>query len=78
MNLNQLKLGETVRIIAFQKGSDKKYRQSLLAMGLTPGISFQLTRIAPFGDPVEITLRGYALSLRKQEAEILEIERVEP
>ncbi|KAF0138245.1 MAG: ferrous iron transport protein A [Rhodospirillaceae bacterium] len=45
-------------------------------MGLTPGTEFELTRVAPLGDPVEIRVRGMGLSLRKVEADMLMIERV--
>lgn len=49
-------------------------RQRLLEMGLTPGAEFTLVRFAPLGDPLEIRLRGYHLSLRRQEAELIEVE----
>jgi ferrous iron transport protein A len=45
-------------------------------MGLTPGTEFSITRFAPMGDPVEIKLRGFALTLRKDEAAILQIEKL--
>ncbi|NOS73271.1 MAG: ferrous iron transport protein A, partial [Methyloglobulus sp.] len=48
----------------------------LLAMGLTPGTEFSITRFAPMGDPVEIKLRGFALTLRKDEASVLQIEKL--
>lgn len=47
---------------------DSGVRQKLLAMGLTRGIAFEVRRIAPMGDPVEIVVRGYSLALRKDEA----------
>lgn len=75
MQLNQLKIGHKGRIVRIQSG-DSLYRQRLISMGLLPGTEFIVTRIAPLGDPVEITVRGFALSLRKQEAKILQIEQV--
>ena len=45
-------------------------------MGLTPGTEFSVTRLAPLGDPVEINVRGYAVSLRKDEAQLLRVERL--
>jgi ferrous iron transport protein A len=45
-------------------------------MGLTPGTEFSIVRFAPLGDPVEIALRGFSLTLRKNEADILSIEKV--
>jgi ferrous iron transport protein A len=70
-----MKIGFKGRILAINAG-EKIYRQRLIAMGLVPGTEFLVSRIAPLGDPVEITVRGYALSLRKHEAGILVIERV--
>ena len=71
----QLKVGENAKVKTLAK-TNKAYRQKLLAMGLLPGTEFTVLRIAPLGDPVEIEVRGYDLSLRKGEAELLEIERV--
>lgn len=68
-----LKVGNKAKIVSFAKGN-KVYRQKLLTMGLTPGTEFTLTRLAPMGDPVEINVRGFALSLRKDEAAMLIIE----
>jgi len=69
-------VGETGKVIGFQKGH-KGYRQKLLAMGLTPGTAFSITRYAPMGDPVEIHVRGFSLSLRQDEAAALLVERLE-
>lgn len=70
-----LTAGETGRIVGFDQAGSA-YRKKLLAMGLTPGTEFTITRFAPMGDPVEIKLRGFALSLRKNEASVLLIEKV--
>jgi ferrous iron transport protein A len=75
MNLAQMTVGQKGRIVRIQAG-EAAYRQRLIAMGLIPGTEFLVSRIAPLGDPVEITVRGFALSLRKNEAGILQIERV--
>lgn len=75
MQLADMKTGHKGRIIGIRP-AEKVYRQRLIAMGLLPGTEFLVTRIAPLGDPIEITLRGYALSLRKHEAAILQIEQV--
>jgi ferrous iron transport protein A len=75
MQIGELKIGQTVKIKALATG-EKAYRQRLIAMGLLPGTLFTVSRIAPFGDPIEILVRGYALSLRKHEAAILQIEEV--
>jgi Fe2+ transport system protein FeoA len=75
MRVNELKVGHKVRIISLSAG-EKSYRQRLVAMGLIPGTEFTVTRMAPLGDPIEIFVRGYALSLRKNEASILQIEEI--
>lgn len=72
-SITDLNVGEKAKITGFTKGN-KLYRQKLLTMGLTPGTEFTLTRLAPMGDPVEINIRGFALTLRKEEASILIIE----
>ena len=50
-------------------------RRRLFDMGITPGTQIRVRKVAPLGDPVEITLRGYELSLRKSEAELIEMKR---
>ncbi|TJZ78917.1 FeoA family protein [Chitiniphilus eburneus] len=73
MNLDQMKVGQRGRVQGFAPGG-RAYRQRLLAMGLTPGTPFTVTRLAPLGDPVEISVRGFALSLRRAEAAALNID----
>jgi ferrous iron transport protein A len=73
MQVSDLRVGQKARILAFLKG-DGVYRRKLIALGLLPGTTFTLSRMAPLGDPIEIQIRGYALSLRKHEANILLIE----
>ena len=75
-NFRDLGIGDSGKIIGFDK-SGKAYRKRLLAMGLTPGTEFRITRFAPMGDPVEIKLRGFALTLRKNEADVLVIEKLQ-
>lgn len=72
-SLQTLRPGDGGRVTGFRPG-DRAYRQRLLTMGVTPGIILTVTRVAPLGDPVEIRLRGYALSLRKGEADLLIVE----
>ena len=71
--LADLKDGQSAKVVGFDKGS-KPYRQKLMAMGLIKGTKFSVTRVAPLGDPVEIEVRGFALSLRKIEANTLTVE----
>jgi ferrous iron transport protein A len=75
MNLKNLVIGDLAKIVGFEP-SGKAYRKKLLAMGLTPGTEFSVTRFAPLGDPVEIKLRGFALTLRRDEASVLQIEKL--
>lgn len=75
INLKNLAVGDLGKIIGFEP-TGKAYRKRLLAMGLTPGTEFSVTRFAPMGDPVEIKLRGFALTLRRDEAAILQIEKL--
>jgi ferrous iron transport protein A len=72
--LNDMAVGESGKVAGYVKGTSA-YRERLLAMGLTKGTSFTVERIAPMGDPVEIQVRGFALSLRKDEASALLVER---
>lgn len=73
MKLADLTTGQIGRVAGYSKGS-KVYRQKLMAMGLVMGTEFSITRVAPMGDPVEIEVRGFSLSLRKSEAEALSVE----
>lgn len=75
MHIGELSVGERGRVIGYRRG-DRPYREKLLAMGLTPGTEFSVVRLAPLGDPVEINVRGYAVSLRKGEAQLLRVERI--
>lgn len=74
-NLKLLSVGDSGKILGFERAG-KAYRKRLLAMGLTPGSVFTVTRFAPLGDPIEIKIRGYSLSLRKNEAAALLIEKI--
>ena len=76
MKFSDLKPGEKGRVVSFGT-CDRLYRQRLLAMGLTIGSTFHVLRKAPLGDPFHIEIRGSSLSLRKKEADDLEIERVD-
>jgi Fe2+ transport system protein FeoA len=75
MQVSELHVGQTAKILALGKGN-LAYRQRLIAMGLIPGTTFKVVRMAPLGDPIEILVRGAALSLRKHEANILQITEV--
>lgn len=73
-SLSEMKIGESAIVSGFTKGA-RAYRHKLLVMGLTPSTCFRVVRLAPMGDPVEIEVRGYSLSLRKDEAAALQVVR---
>lgn len=75
MKFTDLKTGQKARVTALGKG-EKVYRQRLIAMGILPGTEFKVARLAPLGDPIEIEIRGFSLSLRKDEASMIQIEPV--
>ncbi len=75
MQLGELKLGESAVVV--NVGGEGQLRKRFLDLGITKGTRVTMARIAPFGDPVEIQLRGYRLTLRKSEASIVEIEPAE-
>ena len=70
--LRDVKVGETVRITGINGAGPTKRR--IMDMGLTKGTEVFVRKVAPLGDPVELTVRGYELSVRKAEAEIIEVE----
>ena len=71
-SLDKFKIGETG--LVKQINGDRPIRRRLLDMGVTPGTAIYLRKKAPLGDPLEITLRGYELSLRKDEAKLIILE----
>lgn len=75
MTLKELQVGDRARISGFQH-TEGSYRRKLLSMGLTPGAEISVTRVAPMGDPVEIRVRGFAMSVRKDEAAVLSVEKL--
>ena len=74
MKIKDLLPGQRGRVTGYTT-ADKAYRQKLLQMGLVRGTSFRLLRSAPLGDPVELAMEDFKLSLRKHEADGIEIER---
>lgn len=74
-SIKNIRVGQVCRVLGFSAGA-QAYRQQLLAMGITPGTEFKITHIAPLGDPIQILIRGFSLSLRKNEASILQIKTI--
>ena len=72
--LSALKIGEKARVLGFDLPPE--HRRRLLEMGLTVGAEFEVVRFAPMGDPIDIKVRGYHLSLRKKEASGVRIARL--
>ena len=70
--LREAKVGETVKVIKLHGEGAVKRR--IMDMGITKGIEVYIRKAAPLGDPVEVTVRGYELSLRKADSEMIEIE----
>ncbi len=70
--LKDVRIGETVKIVKLHGEGAVKRR--IMDMGLTRGTTVYVRKVAPLGDPVELTVRGYELSLRKADAEMVEIE----
>jgi ferrous iron transport protein A len=75
MTLKDLQVGDRAKVVGFLDGGGA-YRRKLLSMGLTPGAEISVTRVAPMGDPVEIRVRGFSLSVRRDEAATLSVERL--
>jgi Fe2+ transport system protein FeoA len=71
--LDQLTRGETATIVRI--GGERSFRRRLLDMGLVTGEMITLSAVAPLGDPIEVTIKGYRLSLRKEEARLVIVER---
>lgn len=71
-NLKEASIGSTVKVKKINgEGGLKRH---IMDMGITKGVEIYVRKVAPLGDPVEITVRGYELSLRKEYAEMIEIE----
>ena len=72
MTLKDLEIGKTAVVTVV--GGEGALRQHFLDMGVIPGVSVTVVKLAPMGDPIEIRVRGYELTLRVEEAEKIEVE----
>lgn len=70
--LKQAKVGQDVTVVKLHGEGAVKRR--IMDMGITKGVQVHVRKVAPLGDPIEITVRGYELSLRKADAEMIEVE----
>lgn len=74
MKLNELEIGKEAKIL--KVNGQGALRDRLLDMGLTPRTNVMIRKVAPMGDPIELTLRGYELTLRIHDAEKIEVEPI--
>ena len=72
MTLREVKVGQTVTVKKLS--GDGPVKRRIMDMGITKGVSVYVRKVAPLGDTVEVTVRGYELSLRKADAEMIEVE----
>ena len=70
--LKQAKIGETVKVVKLHGEGPVKRR--IMDMGVTKGVQIYVRKVAPLGDPIEINVRDYELSIRKEDAEMIEVE----
>ena len=70
--LRDAKIGETVKVVKLH--GEGAIRRRIMDMGITKGVEIYVRKFAPLGDPMEITVRGYELSLRKSDADMIEVE----
>jgi ferrous iron transport protein A len=70
--LREIKIGGTARVVKVH--GEGAVRRRIMDMGITRGVDIKITKVAPLGDPLEVTVRGYELSLRKEDAARIEVE----
>ena len=70
--LREVKLGDTARVVRLHGEGAVKRR--IMDMGITKGVEVYVRKVAPLGDPVEVTIRGYELSIRKADSDMIEVE----
>ena len=76
MTLAELKAGEMAEITGYTLGN-AVYRAKLLALGLTRGLQLKVINVAPLGDPFELAVRGYHLSLRREEVKVIKVKKID-
>ena len=70
--LKDTKIGQTVKVVKLH--GEGAIKRRIMDMGITKGVEVHVRKVAPLGDPIEVTIRGYELSLRKADAEMIEVE----
>ncbi|MBE5861445.1 MAG: ferrous iron transport protein A [Lachnospiraceae bacterium] len=71
MNLKEVKIGQTVTVVKLH--GEGAIKRRIMDMGITKGTEVYVRKVAPLGDPIEVTVRGYELSIRKADAEMIEV-----
>ena len=71
MNLKEVKIGQTATVVKLH--GEGAIKRRIMDMGITKGAEVYVRKVAPLGDPIEITVRGYELSIRKADAELIEV-----
>ena len=72
MTLNELKVGETAKVVRI--GGEGAIKRRIMDMGITRGVEVYVRKLAPLGDPIEVNVRNYELSIRKADADMIEVE----
>ncbi len=70
--LKQVKVGETAKVVKLH--GEGAIKRRIMDMGITKGVEVYVRKVAPLGDPIEVTVRGFELSIRKDEADKIEVE----
>lgn len=73
MTLRDIRIGDTCKVVRVRGEGALKRR--IMDMGITKGVEVYVRKVAPLGDPIEVNLRGYELSIRKEDAELIEVEQ---
>ncbi|MBP5669431.1 MAG: ferrous iron transport protein A [Lachnospiraceae bacterium] len=73
MNLKEVKVGQTVIVVKLR--GEGAIKRRIMDMGITKGTEVYVRKVAPLGDPIEVTVRGYELSIRKADAEMIEVNK---
>lgn len=74
MNLTNLPIGSRAKVVSVN--GNNAISKRLMEMGVVPGVSVRIVKSAPFGDPLEIRVRGYHLAMRKNEADAIEVDEI--
>ncbi len=74
LTLREIGIGESCKVIKLH--GEGAIKRRIMDMGLTKGVTVKVVKVAPLGDPIEMNVRGYELSLRKADAELIEVEKI--